>query len=94
VQLQQEEQAQVQNLKVLLDGTDDDNKGRVVVALKEFSPGDVVLLESPAVIFDTRLGYLGLLAAFGAATQETQHKVLNLSCSAGTATTGTFAPAS
>ena len=42
-QIQKEQDAQLQNLKVFV--TDD--KGRVMVALNDFAPGDVVLLESP-----------------------------------------------
>ncbi|CAB9501143.1 lysine methyltransferase SMYD2 [Seminavis robusta] len=78
VQRAEEEALQRQSVQVL---PDTDNKGRVLIALKEFAPGDVVLLESPAVLFDTRLEYRGLLQAFGSATVHTQQRVLDLHAS-------------
>jgi SET domain/MYND finger len=54
------------------------DKGRCVVALCDLLPGDVVLLEPPALVLDTRLEYIGMFQAFGHASKELQHAILQL----------------
>lgn len=71
----QEEDEQQRHVQVF---DDENNKGRVISALKDFAPGDRVFIESPAILFDTQLEYYGLLEAFVDATQATQAKVLDL----------------
>jgi hypothetical protein len=54
------------------------DKGRCAVALCDLQPGDVLLLERPALILDTRLEYVGLFQAFGKASHEMQRAILQL----------------
>jgi len=70
----QEEDEQRRHVKVI----NTEEKGRVLRALRDFGPGDRIFLESPAIVFDRRLDYFGLLQAFGSASQETRSKVLDL----------------
>ena len=74
VEQKEEEALQMEHIKVIETST----KGRVALAKKDFSPGEQVLLESPAIYFDTGLAFYGILEAFGSATKETQERLLGL----------------
>ena len=52
--------------------------GKACIATRDFSVGDTVLLEPPAVVFDERDGYAGLFNAFLNASSETQQKILQM----------------
>ena len=76
-QMQQKEEF-LQHSIQLITIEDSDDKGRVVSATKNLAAGETTLLEQPAILFDTRLEYLGLLEAFGKSTKEIQEKILDL----------------
>lgn len=52
--------------------------GRACIATKDFKPGDTVLLELPAIVFDERAGYAGLFDAYLDASKDTQEKIMKM----------------
>jgi hypothetical protein len=52
--------------------------GRVVIATKDFIAGDIVLSETPAIVFDDQVGYNSLWDAYLKAPPDKQKEVLEM----------------
>lgn len=56
----------------------DEQLGRVTIATRDLEPGEVVLSEPPAIVFDDSNGYFGLFNAFLNAPQETKDVIMEM----------------